>query len=619
MKNPSEEQYVLCGEIDGTTRTYWLGRGINRIGSRPGRGIVLAARGVSKRHALLIIEPDRVSVEDLGSKNGTFVGERRIDSSVLQAGDILRFGPVRLELRILPTDEGLAIHLDPRIGTCSDSAGHDSGRLPSASNETPHLRAEEENSQAGCPTLQAFVGALPSRRDGSLATSCSELATMLGAEGVALVELGPGSEASIVSCSGSPPERLMKLLASLEAGDERDHLHTLCETGESLQVAWRPSLGPAAARGLAVAVWGGPSSTLSKSFWSVVLDLAARFGPQTPSTEPRQRAEVHLPDGYVRCGSAPMVRLYRQLAAVAPSDLPVLVVGATGVGKEGIARVVHLSSNRCRGPFVAVNCAAIPADLLESELFGICKGVATGVAEREGQFTAAEGGTLFLDEIGDMSADLQAKLLRALQEQEVTPLGGSARKIDVRVVSATNIQLQDRLDDGSFRRDLYYRLAGCTLHIPALAERRRDIPALVETFLRQASAASNSAVRGLSLGALELLIRYPWPGNVRQLENTVHRLVCLAEDAQIIDVGLVDDALEHDHEYARGSVLPTLHLGELERRAVVQAMDQCDANQTQAAELLGITRTALYRRLARYGLSPVDRKPGLKSAAEDVA
>lgn len=255
------------------------------------------------------------------------------------------------------------------------------------------------------------------------------------------------------------------------------------------------------------------------------------------------RQELVLPESHVRCVSPVMVALYQDLRAVSWSSLPILILGETGVGKEGIAKTVHLSSSRAGGPFVALNCASIPSDLLEAELFGIGRGVATGVVERAGKIEKAQGGTLFLDEIGDMPLSLQSKLLRVLQERVVHPLGRPAVFLDVRFIAATNSDPEARISDGSFRRDLYYRLAGFVLTVPSLRERPEDIPLLIEHFLRIYSKEAGRNLRGLTVAALESLKRRTWRGNVRELEHEIRRLIHTTPVNQLIDSSRVKGAV----------------------------------------------------------------------------
>src|SRR5262245_542311 len=223
------------------------------------------------------------------------------------------------------------------------------------------------------------------------------------------------------------------------------------------------------------------------------------------------------------------------MRAIVQGDVPVLLLGETGVGKEQLAHVLHASSPRRGGPFVAVNCAAIPADLLEAEMFGIAKGVATGVCERAGKFQLARGGTLFLDEIADMPLGLQAKLLRALQGGEIQPVGGAPVRVDTSVVTATNSDLEGKIEQGQFRRDLYYRVAGFVLRVPPLRERREDIPGIVQARLGAFAHETGKSIPGITAEALRSLAAYAWPGNVRELEHEVRRLAYLCPDGQAVD------------------------------------------------------------------------------------
>jgi transcriptional regulator with PAS, ATPase and Fis domain len=282
------------------------------------------------------------------------------------------------------------------------------------------------------------------------------------------------------------------------------------------------------------------------------------------------------------------------------ADLPVLIEGETGVGKEWVAHALHLSSRRRGGPFVAVNCAAIPGDLLEAEMFGIGAGVATGVKKRQGKFLAAHGGTLFLDELGEMPLALQAKLLRALQEKEVQPLGGTAVPVDVWVLAATNVDLERRAEEGSFRRDLYYRVAGAVLKVPPLRQRRDDVAPLVEHFLRQ--GAKGKSILGVTRAAFEALVGHSWPGNVRELEHEVRRLAHLVSDGGAVESSMLAERLlapgpEGEENPAVASLRLEDHVREAERRAIVQALEHAGGSQRQAARLLGIARSTLLRKL----------------------
>ena len=307
--------------------------------------------------------------------------------------------------------------------------------------------------------------------------------------------------------------------------------------------------------------------------------------------------------------SESMREVFALVRKVAASEATVLIGGESGTGKELVARAIHSGSERQGGPFVAVNCAAIPRDLLESELFGHTRGAFTGaIKERKGKFEQAEGGTLFLDEVGDLPLDLQPKLLRALQEREIEPVGGTARKIDVRLVAATNRDLEAALGEGSFREDLYYRLAVIPLHLPPLRERRDDIPLLVRHFLDK--HGKNPPVV-CSEAALEALADYDWPGNVRELENAVERMLILRRGAGI-ELDDLPPKIRRPRPSAAVPVAGVLNLPEegypleeLEKEAVLEALRRNDWNQTRAAAFLRIPRHTLLYRMEKYEI----RKP----------
>ena len=303
--------------------------------------------------------------------------------------------------------------------------------------------------------------------------------------------------------------------------------------------------------------------------------------------------------------SAAMEEMFRQARKVARSDATVLILGESGTGKELLAKAIHLASPRKENPFVPVNCTAIPADLLESELFGHEKGAFTGATRsRIGKFEQADGGTLFLDEIGEMRMDLQTKLLRSLQEREIERVGGSASvQVDVRVIAATNRDLQKAIEENAFREDLYYRLSVIPLRLPPLRERREDVPFLVDHFL---SKHSPDRTMRVDPEAMECLIAYDWPGNVRELENTIERMVVLSEEATISLDALPSEMVRPEaRRYGGlGLTLPDrgFSLDELEKELIVAALEKHGGNQTRAAAYLGITRPTLIYRMEKYAI-----------------
>jgi DNA-binding NtrC family response regulator len=301
--------------------------------------------------------------------------------------------------------------------------------------------------------------------------------------------------------------------------------------------------------------------------------------------------------------SKEMEKVFEMISKVADTEAAILITGESGTGKELVARSIHANSSRKDAPFVAINCAAIPRDLLESELFGHMKGSFTGaVKDKTGKFQSAEGGTLFLDEVGELPMELQPKLLRALQEKEVEPVGGTkVQKLDVRVVSATNLNIDKAITDGTFREDLYYRLAVIPIHLPALRERRQDIPLLIKYFCSKHGSEKITFDKDV----LETLVMYPWPGNVRELENTVERLLIM-RNGDLISYGDLPE--KFCAKSASGRAVVTLpdegySLEQLEREVVVEALKRNAWNQTAAAKFLRIPRHTLIYRIEKYEIA----------------
>jgi DNA-binding NtrC family response regulator len=324
-------------------------------------------------------------------------------------------------------------------------------------------------------------------------------------------------------------------------------------------------------------------------------------------------SKTHLQD---IVGKSPvMLEVYKLVARVAGSTATVLVEGESGTGKELVARAIHTHSPRAGAPFVPVNCTALTESLLESELFGHAKGAFTGaVAAKRGLFETANGGTMFLDEIGDMGPKMQAQLLRTLQDGEVRPVGGAeAIRVDVRLVCATNKDLDEEVKAGRFREDLYFRINVVTVHLPPLRERREDIPILVAHFLAKLARRERRAPAALSPEALKLLSAYAWPGNVRELENAIERAVAVAKGNVVLPSDLPPEvgggagtaaaaAAGAGPATGEGGIIadrPTL--GELERRYIQLVLVECGGNKKKAAEKLGIDRRTLYRALERGG------------------
>jgi two-component system response regulator HydG len=316
----------------------------------------------------------------------------------------------------------------------------------------------------------------------------------------------------------------------------------------------------------------------------------------------RDRSDTTRPIGRSRR----FLDVLKTAETVAPSDSTVLITGASGTGKEVLAKYIHTISHRGDGPFVSINCGALPENLLESELFGHVRGSFTGaVRDKQGLFVAAKGGSFFLDEVGEMSPPLQVKLLRALQEREVIPVGATEPvPVDVRIMAATNRDLDEEIRRGGFRSDLFYRLNVITLQLPELQERPEDIPILAEFFLDRFAQQRGRAVPRLSAEVLALLQSYDWPGNVRELENALERAAVLTADGGEIGVGTLPPRITQRQAQPLVSATlppnPTLEI--VERAYIHWVLHSESGNKTKAAEVLGIDPSTLYRKLQRYGM-----------------
>ncbi|MDH3424642.1 MAG: sigma 54-interacting transcriptional regulator, partial [Gemmatimonadota bacterium] len=307
---------------------------------------------------------------------------------------------------------------------------------------------------------------------------------------------------------------------------------------------------------------------------------------------------------------SPAMRKAMEVAQkVAPYDSPVLITGSSGTGKELVARMLHRESGRSDMPFIPVNCGGVPEQLLESEFFGFVRGAFTGAdREKEGLFEAADGGTLFLDEVGELPGALQVKLLRALQEGEVRRIGATqTSRVDVRVISATNRDLEEAVDEGDFRKDLYYRLAVVPIHLPTLQARKEEIPQLAHHLLARHSARLGVPIEGIEPEAMEILLRYPWPGNIRELENVLERALVLTDD-HIVSVDDLPEAVRRPAPDTPGlgvdqdDLSVKKHGARLEKHLIELALDRTGGNKTQAADLLELSPRALRYKVQEYGI-----------------
>ena len=322
------------------------------------------------------------------------------------------------------------------------------------------------------------------------------------------------------------------------------------------------------------------------------------------NTLKRQLQEDNSFDKFIGT-SEPVVRMKKLARRVASSDSTVLIRGESGTGKDLIARAIHLLSPRCSGPFVTINCGALPENLLESELFGHKKGSFTGAfKDKEGLFKVASGGTFFLDEVGNTSLAIQVKLLRVLEDKKITPVGGTQPiDVDVRLIAATNADLETDVNAGKFRADLFYRLNVIPIQIPALRERKEDIPLLVDYFIKRYCAKLNVPLKGITDDAMKLLLDYNWPGNVRELENTIERTILLNR-TDSLEISDFPERLSKPDSAALVNDTPPSNptLESIEKAYIHYVMTQTDGKKAEAARILGIDTSTLYRKIERYKL-----------------
>ncbi len=551
--------------------------GENVVGSDAACAVHIPHPSVSHRHAALDVTGDRVVLRDLGSSNGTTAGARRITTCELSPGTALYFGRVSAVLEAVgASDLEVGIALPPSQAAAS-VATPAPAKAPAAS--TVSLEPVATFVLDDLPRLLRHLVDGPDRTGFAQAV------------GQALFLAIPCVSLDVIARTRG--EDAVRFTARTGAAAGSDG--TAAREVESGGVVVRA--GFASSR---FAEAYGPLLETAASL--VALGDSASAGPRAPRAA-RARPFVPAPPDPPSLDDE-MRSLYADAAKVARGDVAVLITGDSGTGKELLARYLHAASSRSDGPFVALNCAALPRDLLEVELFGIERGVATGVDSRAGKFELADGGTLFLDEIGDMAPETQASILRVLQERLVYRLGGrEPHAARIRVVAATNRDLTPMLDDGRFCSDLYHRIATWVVDLPPLRERRVDIPNLAAFFLAREAARHGRRVGGLSRSAVDALTAFDWPGNIRQLEHEMARAVLFLEDGEMLDTSRLHPAI-----LAGSSAKSTGSLDEAraaaERDEIVTALQAHRGDVGAAATRLGISRATAYRRIKTLGIDP---------------
>ncbi|HMB51773.1 MAG TPA: sigma 54-dependent Fis family transcriptional regulator [Thermoanaerobaculia bacterium] len=622
---------VSCGS---DKRTYCLGSGDTALlGAAPDNDLVAPFPGVSRRHARLEASADGVLVIDLGSKNGLVSEGRRFENLLLVPGRRVHLGHAVLSLdEVSSSDLDLGLRIDAEreaVRPVSDDRPQDTHEfIDTAALATP----------AAALRLVRRLGRPDDEMDErEEAAVLDEARRVLGAQWLAELSLDDASGELTAGRWNGPlaGDGVLDAIELTLASDtvNRRGVRRVEASGRFVVVA--PGGGTS---WLAAAFAGerrpGPSAEELLAF--LADRMLAAEGGQVAGEEPPSSDPLRPPPGMVIGDSPAMQDLLHQIRATVKSDLNALITGDTGAGKELVARLIHNSGPSAGGPFLAVNCAAIPGELLEAELFGVAARVATGVDPRPGLFVRADGGTLFLDEIGEMPERLQAKLLRVLQEREVWAVGsGKPKPIRVRTVAASNRDLAGEVDAGRFRRDLYYRLRGLHFHVPPLAERRADLPPLIHALASRAAAKYEKRISGVTRQALDRLLDYDWPGNVRELEYEIERAVLLCPDGGPLEAahfpalgagrsasetaseagdgggGATADADRGPEELASdtdtvpppGEFRPLQdRLDEVEREAIQEALAASGGVKSRAADLLSITRNGLAMKMKRLGL-----------------
>jgi len=562
--------FRLAVERDDRVQRFLLTEGDNLVGSGSSCAVRIPHPTVSRRQAVLRVDGGRVEVEDLGSRNGTTVeGRPAVGRCAVEPGRPLRLGGVRATIeRVEDAELETAV---PVGGAAGGAAAPDPA----------------SGVHAAGPTLVDSPGEVLVREH--LAPLLQRVAAGGGAAEVAqavgtvLAEVLHARSVEVTLDGGADDDR--------EGG-------VLFRLGDQVADAGAEASSHAGGIGIRVAAPGLVPARVEPVLEAAVLLVALarqRRGGEGPAADPGKRPQPSPPDPPT---VEPEVRaLYADATRVASSDVSVLIRGESGTGKEVLARFLHAASHRAEGPFEALNCAALPRDLLEAELFGIERGVATGVEERPGRFEAADGGTLFLDEIGDMAPETQATILRVLQEKQVYRVGGRRpRPADVRIVAATNRDLDRMLADGGFRTDLYHRIADWAVRLPPLRERPGDVPNLAAYFLGREAERRGVRTRGISRAAMEALLDHDWPGNIRELEREMARAALFLEDGDVLETRHLSEEVRGSRRTERSGGLRAA-LEAAERREIQRALLAAGGDVPAAAAALGIGRSTLYRRM----------------------
>jgi Nif-specific regulatory protein len=596
----SPKLLAIAGPLHGAS--YAIGDERLTIGRDPKNLVSVPDRSVSREHCVIVKLGDGFLLRDLGSHNGTLVNELRVTDQLLAHRDTITIG--QTVLQFLTRDD---IVFEEPTGTTTLS-------LPAFRDAPQTLATADLHALLRVSTMLHSFHAMYRGR-GSSARNLLEshllsliLEVIPAGRGAILLYEESLDEPSSLSIKGHETNRPVTISRDLVKRVLSEACALMVEDASQTLL-----LAPLTIRGHACGLIYLEGSAFSESHLQLLVAIAQlasmamenAFQLEWLETEnERLEAELH-PDHHMIGDSPPLRKLQRDIARAAQANSTVLVLGETGTGKELVARAIHQSGPRARKPFVAVNCAALSETLLESELFGHEKGSFTGaIAQKKGRLEIAEGGTVFLDEIGEMPLQLQVKLLRVLQERQMERVGGTQSvKLDIRLIAATNRNLEEEARAGRFRQDLYYRLNVVTLHTPALRNRPSDILPLAMHFAVKFGQQCGRKIAGISPEAQAYLAHYEWPGNIRELENAIERAVVLGPG----DMIQIEDLPESIREIAKpagvGRSMPLQDaVDEAKRQAIARAFEQVRGDHAAAAGLLGVHPNYLYRLMRNLGM-----------------
>ncbi len=605
------------------------------IGRDPSNDLWVADHALSRQHCVLVSQDGQFAIRDLGSKNGTLVNGMPVGEQLLHDGDHisvgdsvfifqLEEGEVHLERSPVEMTETTEIELSPLLLRADDALYLQPDKVTASLPKTARMALDlnallkiatgiggiRDQESLQWQLLGFIFDVVPAERGAVLLfDGTAEFSSAVGWDRVQ----GP---AHPVRVSRTVVQRIRRdgvgLVVSDVSGDTTlAHVQTLAELHVHSVLCV-----PLLVSGKVVGAIYLDSKSATRHFdeghlqvMTAVAGIASlaldnvRHWEQLRQENQQLRAEVNLEHDMLGA-SQPMRGVFEFIRRVAPTESTVLIEGESGTGKEMVARAIHRNSSRAERPFVAINCAAIAETLLESELFGHEKGAFTGaVSQKKGKMEAADGGTLFLDEVSELAPSLQAKLLRVLQEREFERVGGiRPLKLDIRLIAATNRLLHEEVQNGTFRKDLYYRLNVVAVTMPALRERREDIPLLADHFIAKASRKCKARMKPLSTEARACLIAYDWPGNVRELENAIERALVLGSTESILHDDLPEAVLEAGSPVTASTAKYLGTIKDTKKQLILQALQQANGGYIEAAKALGMHPNSLLRLIRRLDL-----------------